>query len=144
MDIVSKVKRSWMMSRIRATNTKPEIAVRSLLHRKGYRFRLHDSKLPGKPDIVLPKHKSVIFVHGCFWHRHGRCKFAYVPKSRTEFWAKKFESNISRHKAITRKLKKLGWKVYLIWECETFNKIKLEKKFAKLNISSFKAFPEKN
>ncbi|MBU1162905.1 MAG: DNA mismatch endonuclease Vsr, partial [Proteobacteria bacterium] len=86
MDIISKEKRSWNMSRIRGKDTKPEIIVRSMLHRMGYRFRLHRKDLPGKPDIVLPKYKTVIFVHGCFWHRHKGCKYAYTPKSRVKFW----------------------------------------------------------
>lgn len=84
----------------------------------GFRFRLHRKDLPGNPDIVLPKYDTVIFVHGCFWHRHPRCKFAYIPKSRVEFWDKKFESNVGRDKQVRRQLKKLGWNVIVIWECE--------------------------
>ena len=85
VDILTKEKRSWNMSRIKGKNTKPELLLRSLLHRNGFRFRLHDKKLPGKPDIVLPRYKTVIFVNGCFWHRHSGCKYAYTPKSRQEF-----------------------------------------------------------
>jgi DNA mismatch endonuclease (patch repair protein) len=125
MDILSKEKRSWNMSRIRSKNTKPEIAVRSLLHRAGYRFRLHVNYLPGKPDIVLPKHKTVIFVHGCFWHRHPGCKYAYTPKSKRKFWGKKFKQNIERHKKVTRELEIIGWRVIVAWECEVSNTRKL-------------------
>src|SRR5262249_28800206 len=93
--------------------------VRSLLHRMGYRFRIHVSSLPGRPDIVLPKWKRVIFVHGCFWHRHQRCKFAYTPKTRQDFWLGKFAGNVQRDKSNARRLRRLGWKVMTIWECET-------------------------
>lgn len=118
MDILSKEKRSWNMSRIRAKNTKPEIIVRSLIHRLGFRFRLHVKSLPGKPDIVLPKYKTVIFVHGCFWHRHPSCKYAYEPKSRKDFWQKKFRQNVERHASVTKELRRLGWRVIVLWECE--------------------------
>src|SRR5450759_3948198 len=111
MDIISKEKRSWNMSRIRSKDTKPEKIVRSLLHRMGYRFRLHVQDLPGKPDIVLPRHKTVIFVHGCFWHRHPKCKYAYTPKSRIEFWSKKFEDNIARFRVVKKELVHIKWKV---------------------------------
>lgn len=118
MDIVSKEKRSWNMSRIRAKDTKPEKAVRSALHKAGYRFRLHSRSLPGKPDIVLAKYKTVIFVHGCFWHRHRGCKFAYMPKSRIGFWKDKFEENVKRDVKARKALQKLGWSVIVIWECD--------------------------
>ena len=118
VDHLTKEKRSWNMSRIRSGNTKPELLVRSLLHRMGYRFRLHQKDLPGKPDIVLPKYKTVIFVHGCFWHRHENCKYAYMPKSRQKFWNNKFKTNIERDKKVNQQLKNLGWKVNIIWECE--------------------------
>ena len=97
-DILSKERRSWNMSRIRGSDTKPELLVRSLLHRMGYRFRLHRKDLPGRPDIVLPKYRTVIFVHGCFWHRHKGCKYAYTPKSRTDFWQNKFQGTVERDK----------------------------------------------
>jgi len=84
----------------------------------GYRFRLHAANLPGKPDIVLPKYKTVIFVHGCFWHRHPKCKYAYTPKSRIEFWEKKFADNVARFKIVKKELKHLKWNVIIIWECE--------------------------
>ncbi len=118
VDSLTKEKRSWNMSRIRSKDTKPEKIVRSLLHRMGYRFRLHVKNLPGKPDIVLPKYKTVIFVHGCFWHRHPRCKYAYTPKSRIEFWEKKFADNIARFKIVRKELKRLKWNVLVTWECE--------------------------
>ena len=118
VDNLSPEMRSWNMSQIRCKDTKPEKILRSLLHNKGYRFRLHSKNLPGKPDIVLRKYKTVIFVHGCFWHRHVGCKFAYTPKTRVDFWSKKFERNIQRHNKVEQKLKDLGWKVFVIWECE--------------------------
>lgn len=107
------------MGRIRGKDTKPEIIVRSLLHAAGYRFRLHSKKLPGTPDIVLPKYNSVIFVHGCYWHRHEGCKYAYTPKSRKDFWEKKFKDNIERHKKVSQQLQELGWYELIVWECET-------------------------
>ena len=109
------------MSRIRSGNTKPELLVRSLLHRMGYRFRLHRKDLPGKPDIVLPKHKAVIFIHGCFWHHHDGCKYAYIPKTRQEFWRAKFKSNVERDKKVKKQLKEKNWRILVIWECELSN-----------------------
>jgi len=111
-------KRSRNMSAIKSKNTKPEIAVRKLLHSMGYRFRLHRKDLPGSPDIVLPKYKTVIFVHGCFWHRHENCKYASNPKTRKEFWENKFKANVKRDKNNFKELKNLNWKVLVIWECE--------------------------
>lgn len=107
------------MSRIRSRDTAPELAVRKVLYRMGYRYRLHSTAVPGKPDIVLKKFKSVIFVHGCFWHRHPGCKFAYTPKSREEFWTKKFEVNVRRDEVVKKQLSELGWRNLIIWECET-------------------------
>lgn len=120
MDKISKEHRRWNMSRIKSRDTEPEKAVRSLLHRMGYRFRLHRADLPGRPDIVLPRYNAVIFVHGCFWHRHENCKFAYFPKSRIGFWENKFRKNVERDKRVIESLKKLGWRVLIIWECEIF------------------------
>tara|TARA_B100000925_G_scaffold264554_1_gene223152 strand:+ start:97 stop:516 length:420 start_codon:yes stop_codon:yes gene_type:complete len=120
--------RSRNMSAIKSKNTKPEIIVRKLLHSKGYRFRLHKKDLPGSPDIVLPKYKTVIFVHGCFWHRHQNCKYASNPKTRREFWEKKFKENIERDKKTQKKLKNLGWKTKILWECEIKKQDKLIKK----------------
>ncbi|MFC1621239.1 very short patch repair endonuclease [Candidatus Omnitrophota bacterium] len=127
VDILSKDKRSWNMSRIRDKNTKPELAVRSFLHQNGFRFRIHKRSLPGKPDIVLPRYKLVIFVHGCFWHRHKGCKGATVPKTRVSFWQKKFVDNIKRFGKVKARLKKSGWGNLVIWECEIANKRKLSK-----------------
>ena len=118
-DRISKEHRSWNMSRIRNQDTSPEIAVRSMLHRLGFRFRLYRRDLPGTPDIVLPRFRSVVFVHGCFWHRHEGCRFAYKPKSRKTFWRKKFSANIRRDKRVSRELELLGWNVLVVWECET-------------------------
>jgi len=106
------------MSRIKNRDTKPELIVRSLLHLKGYRFRLHRKDLPGKPDIVLPRFKKVILVHGCYWHRHKGCKYAYNPKSRVTFWQNKFSQNIKRDKIVQEELLNQGWQVHVIWECE--------------------------
>lgn len=118
MDHLSVEKRSWNMSRIRSKDTIPEMHVRSALHRAGYRFRLHVKDLPGKPDIVLPKHKTVIFVHGCFWHRHKGCSRATTPSTNQEYWQQKFKRNVERDKREQAELKKLGWKVIVVWECE--------------------------
>ena len=121
MDRLSKEKRSWNMRRIPSSNTKPEIKVRRQLHALGYRFRLHRADLPGKPDIVLPKHRLAILVHGCFWHRHRGCKYAYSPKTRTEFWKNKFNSNVQRDQLVIQELERLGWNTAIVWECETRN-----------------------
>ncbi len=118
MDRLTPERRSWNMSRICAANTKPELTVRSMLHHMGYRFRLHRKSLPGKPDIILPKYKTIVFVHGCFWHRHEACQYAYFPKSRVSFWEKKFKSNMERDSRNKSELELLGWKVIVIWECE--------------------------
>jgi len=118
MDRLSRSHRSWNMSKIKNRNTSTELKVRSLLHEMGYRFRLHRKDLPGKPDIVLPKYRTVIFVHGCFWHRHPECKYAYTPKSNVEFWEKKFKANVERDKKNMETLQKIGWKVIVIWECQ--------------------------
>lgn len=121
MDIVSPQRRSEMMSGIRGRDTKPEIAVRRLAHSLGYRFRLHRRDLPGTPDLVFPGRKKVVFVHGCFWHRHSRCRFAYEPKSNVETWRSKFETNVSRDARVRRELDAMGWDVLTVWECETAN-----------------------
>jgi len=106
------------MSRVSGKNTKPEIAVRSLLHKLGYRFRLHRKNLPGRPDITLPKHKKVIFVHGCFWHGHAVCSRSKRPSTNEEFWHEKLNKNIERDKKTVDALKKLGWDVLTVWTCE--------------------------
>ena len=120
-DILTPEKRSWNMSRIKGKNTKPEILLRSMLHKSGFRFRIHDKKLPGKPDIVLSRFNTVIFVNGCFWHRHKNCKYAYTPKSRQEFWQEKFVRTVQRDQEKTEKLIKSGWQVHTVWECELKN-----------------------
>lgn len=116
-DIVDKKTRSRMMSGIGAKDTKPELALRRALHARGFRYRLHDKRLPGKPDIVLPRYNAVIFVHGCFWHRHPNCRYATTPATRPEFWAEKFRGNVERDKRNQAALKDLGWRVALVWEC---------------------------
>ena len=120
--------RSKNMSAIKSKNTKPEIEVRKLLHSMGFRFRLHIKDLPGSPDIFLPKFKTVIFVHGCFWHRHENCKYSSTPKTRVQFWEKKFNSNILRDLENQKKIKDIGLRSIIVWECELKNKIELEKK----------------
>ncbi len=116
MDIVSPATRSKMMSGIKAKNTKPELVIRKGLFASGYRYSLHSKKLPGKPDIVLTKHKVVIFVHGCFWHMHN-CPLFVLPKTRTEFWQKKLQENVERDSTNIRNLKSKGWRIAIIWEC---------------------------
>lgn len=118
-DRISRARRSWNMSRIRSKNTGPEVLVRSLLHRSGIRFRLHSAGVPGRPDVVLKSRRIAIFVHGCFWHRHAGCKYAYTPKSRLEFWRTKFDCNVRRDRLTRRRLVRDGWKVLVVWECET-------------------------
>lgn len=106
-----------MMSRIKGANTRPERLVRSYLHGLGLRFRLHEKNLPGKPDLVFAKYRAVVFVHGCFWHRHG-CRKTYMPKTRPEFWAGKFEGNVRRDARAIQQLREMGWRVFVVWECE--------------------------
>src|ERR1051326_2573148 len=117
-DHLTRARRSWNMSRIRATNTKPEIAVRRILHRLGYRFRVHALNLRGKPDIVLPRHRVVLFVHGCFWHRHHCCKFSTTPKTNRAYWQRKFAANRYRDRRHSEQLTILGWKTIVVWECQ--------------------------
>lgn len=118
MDNISVEHRSWNMSRIKSKDTDPELSVRSYLHRNGFRFRLHVKDLPGTPDIVLPQYRTVIEVRGCFWHRHPGCKYAYKPKSRVDFWEKKFLENIKRDSKNDLLLSKAGYQVLTVWECE--------------------------
>ena len=120
MDVVDKATRSRMMSGIRGKDTKPELTVRSHLHQKGLRFRLH-AKLPGKPDLVFPQYKTVVFVHGCFWHRHKDCQFTATPKTRAEFWQQKFAANLKRDALATERLEASGWRVLVVWACQTSN-----------------------
>lgn len=116
-DIVSPEKRSQMMSNIGSLHTKPEIIVRRVLHRAGFRFRLHRKDLPGRPDIILPKYRLAIFVNGCFWHGHDACQLFRLPKSRTYFWAAKIAANRTRDERVTRELAEAGWRVGTVWEC---------------------------
>ncbi len=125
VDIFHKKKRSDIMSRIKGKNTKPEILVRSLLHVMGYRFRLHKKNLPGKPDIVLKKYKSVVFVHGCYWHRHSCNRGQSMPKTNEKFWEKKFQGTIKRDMITKKLLQDAGWKVIVVWQCELTNQEKL-------------------
>lgn len=118
MDRISVEKRSANMSKVKSKDTKPELIVRALLHRNGLRFRLHRKDLPGHPDIVLPKYKIAIFVHGCFWHQHPGCRKATVPKQNTEFWLSKLQKNCERDKKNKAALLELGWKVVVLWECD--------------------------
>ena len=117
-DKLTPEKRSWNMSRIKGKDTKIEVEVRKYLFSKGYRFRKNDKRYPGKPDIILPKYHVAIFVHGCFWHRHEGCKDATTPKTRTDFWLEKFDKNVKNDQIKQEKLRELGWKVIVIWECE--------------------------
>ena len=117
-DVHNKITRSYNMSMIRSKNTKAEITVRKFLHSKGLRFRIHDSTLPGKPDIILPKYNSIIQVHGCFWHGHENCKYFVIPKTRTEWWLKKINKTKIRDEENLEELKKMDWKTIVLWECE--------------------------
>jgi DNA mismatch endonuclease (patch repair protein) len=121
-DVFTKKKRSDVMSKIRAKNTKPELLVRKFLFSKGLRYRLHQSSLPGKPDIILKKYHAVIFVNGCFWHGHSNCNKSTLPTSNAAFWRKKIQSNMERDKNTKHSLKKLGWTIFIIWECDIKNK----------------------
>lgn len=117
MDTVDRNTRSKIMKSVPQKNTKPEIRLRKALHGMGFRYRLHDKKLPGSPDLVFPKHKAVIFVHGCFWHRHG-CKQTTTPSTRKDFWENKFKANIERDSQNVSDLEEVGWRVMVVWECE--------------------------
>ena len=117
-DTVCPKTRSWIMSQVKSKDTKPEIRVRSMLHAMGFRFRLQRKDLPGRPDITLPKYKTVVFVHGCFWHRHPGCKKTTTPATRVQFWQEKFRKNVERDGRNQRDLVQLGWTVIVVWECE--------------------------
>lgn len=118
MDKIDAKRRSWNMSRIKSNDTAPELLLRSSLHRAGYRFRLHYKNLPGKPDIVLPKYQTVIFVNGCFWHMHTMCGKFHWPSSNQDYWRPKILRNVERDRENYNQLEKLGWKVIIVWECE--------------------------
>lgn len=117
-DFLTQAQRSERMSKIKGRNTRPEILLRKVLHGQGLRYRLHKSGLPGKPDLVFSRYKAVVFVHGCFWHRHASCKIASIPKSNTEFWMEKFKRNVERDVIVVDALEKAGWRVFIVWECE--------------------------
>lgn len=127
--------RSRNMAAIRGRDTSPELRVRSLLHRLGYRFRLHRRDLPGSPDIVLPRHRTVVFVHGCFWHRHPGCRYATTPKTREEFWTRKFEQNVERDRRQQQQLREMGWSVMVVWECELLDLPSLTVRLARIGRS---------
>ena len=127
-DVFDDDKRSWIMGRVKGKDTKPELLVRSLVHRMGFRFRLHRTDLPGKPDIVLPRHRKIIFINGCFWHGHKNCPRSKRPETNLDFWNAKIEGNIKRDTRIRRQLSKSGWKVCTVWECETRKSDILQKK----------------
>jgi DNA mismatch endonuclease, patch repair protein len=118
MDVVDATTRSRMMSGIRSKDTKPEMIVRRYLHSQGFRYRLHARDLPGSPDLVLPKHKAAIFVHGCFWHRHQGCRYSTTPASNAERWRQKFDGNVERDQRKTKALETAGWRVIVVWECD--------------------------
>lgn len=123
-DFLTPSERSERMSRIGSKDTKPELALRKVLHGLGLRYRLHGYDLPGKPDIIFPRYRVVVFVHGCFWRRHARCKIATMPKSNISFWERKFNNNIARDTRVAAELESLGWHVFVVWECELNTKAK--------------------
>ncbi len=139
MDRITKEHRSWNMSQIKGKNTKPEIRVRKTLHQMGYRFRLHRRDLPGCPDILLPRHKTVIFVHGCYWHRHQGCRYVYTPKTRVAFWTHKFAGNVERDRHHQSELIRLGWSVGVVWECETTDQDSLTSRIREIMMAALRA-----
>lgn len=150
MDIWDKKKRSEVMSKIRSKNTKPEILLRKALFAKGYRYRINDKRLPGKPDIVLPKYKTVIFVHGCFWHGHENCKIAHIPKSNIEYWSNKIAKNKKRDIENYAKIQALDWNIITVWECDLLKRdigdildeISRELQFRRYKISKVTVYEE--
>lgn len=129
VDTVNATTRSLMMSAIKGINTRPEMCVRRYLHAAGLRYRLHDRELPGKPDLVFPRNRVAVFVHGCFWHQHSMCKYATMPASNVDFWNRKFAANVGRDKLTREQLTDMGWTVLTIWECETENAERLDELF---------------
>ena len=132
-DVHTPEQRSFNMSRIRSKNTKPEEMVRKYLFSQGFRYRKNDPRLPGKPDIVLPKYKTVIFVNGCFWHGHTGCRYFVWPKNNVDFWKKKINSNIDRDKQVVKRLEDLGWNVIVVWECELKRQVRDDRLSALVN-----------
>lgn len=132
-DFLTPAERSDRMSRIRGKDTQPELALRKVLHRLGLRYRLYGAGLPGKPDLVFPRYRTVVFVHGCFWHRHDGCNIATTPKSNTPFWLEKFEKNVARDARVATQLEALGWRVFIAWECELGSAIKTKETGERLN-----------
>lgn len=133
MDNLTSEERSAVMGLVKSRNTKPEIKVRKALYALGFRYRLHAKDLPGSPDIVFRKYKTVVFVHGCFWHRHPKCKKKRVPKSNIKFWIDKFEENVARDRKILLQYKELGWNVVIVWECETEKADLLERALSRVS-----------
>ncbi len=127
-DVFTEEKRSWIMSRVKNRDTRPEMLVRSVVHRLGFRFRLHDRDLPGHPDIILPRHRKIIFVHGCFWHSHPQCPRAKRPDDNRDFWEQKLSRNVERDASNQKKLSEIGWDVLVVWECETKDAARLLRK----------------
>jgi len=132
VDFLSPKDRSERMSRIVSKDTQPELVLRRVLHGLGFRYRLHGSGLPGRPDLVLPRYKTVVFVHGCFWHRHADCSIATTPKSNTSYWIDKFQKNVSRDARVTKALEEAGWRVLVVWECEVSSAVKAKSTGEKL------------
>ena len=130
-DTVTPAQRSRIMAQVKGKNTKPELSVRSLLHRLGYRFRLHRKDLPGSPDIVLPRHRKVIFVHGCFWHGHESCRRGTRPISNVDFWNAKIDRNIERDRLARHSLEEAGWQVITVWQCELKDLSMLQSRLSK-------------
>lgn len=139
MDSLTKEQRSWVMSRVRSENTTPERIVRSFLYQRGFRFRLHEKSLPGSPDIVLPKYRTVIEIRGCFWHRHPGCKVAGMPLSNVDFWNAKFERNVARDKKNEVAISNLGWNLIVVWGCQVRDKTVLDRLPARIKAGVFKA-----
>lgn len=129
-DIVNSQRRSEMMAGIKGRDTIPERIVRRIAHSLGFRYRLHRKDLPGRPDLVFPRHRLAVFVHGCFWHRHSGCRYAYTPKSRVAFWMEKFAGNVTRDRHNEEALRSLGWQILVIWECETKDEDHIERRLA--------------
>jgi DNA mismatch endonuclease (patch repair protein) len=131
-DVFTKKKRSEIMGKIKSRNTRPELAVRKALAKMGYRYRLHDRRLPGKPDIIITSIKTVIFINGCFWHQHSGCKRKAMPKTNRDYWETKLLNNVNRQRRDIRALRKLAWKVHIIWECQTANEDLLARRLSRI------------